>query len=90
MHENVDPRRSVWVGWGAPTEIGVWHMSMYGVKFIEDNQLPEGTDWAMVQDRGDFLFMVKRSRISEAVLTEGWEAYRKLTAAVEVPVPRTA
>ena len=59
------------------------------IEFVEDEQLPEGTDWAMVEARGDYLFVVKRSRVCPAVLEEAWEAFILMTASA-VPQPRSA
>lgn len=59
----------------------------YGVKFIGDEDLPEGQDWALVVDHADTWFVVKESRITPEVLEAGWAAYRQ-SIQPHVPSPR--
>lgn len=66
-------------------------MAHHEVAFIDDNALPEGHDWALVEVAGDVYFVVKRSRVSPQVLEEGWAAFRHLQRSrptTTVPAPR--
>ena len=55
------------------------------IKVIQDDELPDGVDWALVEcrDTGNEVFFVKESAaccpegMAEA-MAEGWAAYRKL------------
>lgn len=47
------------------------------VKFVRDDQLPQGQDWALLECDEVTYFVVKESRISERVLEDAWAAYRR-------------
>lgn len=51
---------------------------MYGVRFTEDHELPEGHDFAMVRTDEDTMFFVKRSKVTPRVLEQAWAAFRAL------------
>lgn len=49
------------------------------VKFVGDDALPAGHDWAMVEVDDEVVFVAKRSALpSERVLAEAWAGYRLL------------
>lgn len=51
---------------------------MYGVRFIDDDALPEGHDYAMIRTAEDTVFFFKRSKLTPRVLEQAWAAYRAL------------
>jgi hypothetical protein len=53
----------------------------YGVRFLEDHELPEGVDWALVHTDNELIYVVKASKVSPQALLEGWVAYMKMAAA---------
>lgn len=57
---------------------------MQHVAFVNDDELPEGHDWALVQDAGNLWFLIKQSRVTPAVLTDAW---RTLATTASLPVP---
>lgn len=69
---------------------------MYGVKFVEDHELPEGREWMLThrRDTGRTRLWVTRSAVCERVLEEAWAGYRLLLmnqareALVELPRQR--
>lgn len=56
-------------------------MSVYQVVTVEDDDLPEGHDWALVEMTDPaVVFIVKRSAGSRfAAWAEAWAAYRMIT-----------
>ena len=60
----------------------------YGVKFVEDHELPPGQDWIFVEVDGALWFVVKESRVSPGVLNQAWAAYRRMTFGPPIPRPR--
>lgn len=49
----------------------------YAVKILRDTDLPEGTDWCVVNEPEHLTACVKRSRATDpAVLAEAWAAVR--------------
>lgn len=67
-------------------------MAHHEVAFIDDDELPEGQDWALLQVGEDVYFVVKRSRVSPEVLEEGWAAFFLLLQSRPrlIPVPRAS
>jgi hypothetical protein len=48
------------------------------IHFIEDHELPRGQSWALIQTTDSYHFFVKRSKVTQDVLEEGWIAYEGL------------
>lgn len=59
---------------------------MYGVRFIDDHELPEGHDFAMIRTPEDCVFFFKRSKVTPKVLEQAWAAYRALPGVDAVPL----
>ena len=47
----------------------------YVVRFVEDYQLPEGQDWALVEGPDYYVAFFKRARITPSLLAEAWAEY---------------
>ena len=60
----------------------------YGVKFVEDHELPPGQDWIFVEVDGGLYFVVKESRITPEVLNQAWAAYRQMEFGPPIARPR--
>lgn len=60
--------------------------SRYAVKFIQDDQLPLGQDWALLEGDGDTYLAIKQSSISERVLEDVWEAQRQQVGRSELEI----
>jgi hypothetical protein len=50
------------------------------VKFVDDSKMPEGHDWMIVEADGDFVCVLRQSRVCPLVLEEAWAGYRTLAA----------
>lgn len=50
------------------------------IRFIDDDELPDGHDWMLVREEDHYYFFVKRSRVTQEVLMEGWAAYVELAS----------
>lgn len=59
---------------------------MYGVKFVQDHELPE-KEWALVRWSGRTRLFVRESAVCERVLEEAWAAYRQSVGVVDGRVP---
>ena len=53
---------------------------MYGIRFVEDDALPEGHDFVLVQSGGDVLMFYRESAVTPQNLEASWAAYRALVA----------
>jgi len=51
----------------------------YVVRFVEDYQLPEGQDWALVEGPDYYVAFLKRERVSPSLLAEAWAGYTVLS-----------
>lgn len=58
---------------------------MYGIELVEDDVLPEGCDFMLIQAGEDFGIFYRASAVNARVLEDSWAAYRLLG---EVP-PRS-
>lgn len=47
----------------------------YQVRFVNDNDLPVGIDWAFANTSDGALFFIKASRVTPEVLGEAWAAW---------------
>jgi hypothetical protein len=53
-------------------------MRQYQVRFVDDHELPEGVDWAIVRASDDrALCFIKQSRVTPAVLSDAWAAWEE-------------
>lgn len=57
----------------------------YVVKFVDEDRLPIGQDWALIREGSSFYFVAKRERVTPLMMAEGWAAYR-----LAVAIPRLA
>lgn len=61
-------------------------MHEHQVTFIGESDLPAGHDWVLVrQCGGDYHAFIKRTAVTPAVLSECWEAFVEMEAAVLEP-----
>lgn len=51
---------------------------MYGVRFIDDDELPKDHDFVMIRTPDDVMLFVKASKVTPCVLEQAWAAYRAL------------
>jgi hypothetical protein len=50
------------------------------IRFIEDDRLPPTRDWMLIRTPDAYYFFVKRSKVSQDVLEQGWAAYVDLAS----------
>jgi len=55
---------------------------MRGIKFVDDDELPEGHDFVFVQAREDWMVFLRESAITAPMLEDTWAA---LLALQETP-----
>lgn len=51
------------------------------VRFISDEEMPQGVDWMLLEVDDEVHCIVRRSRVEPCVLEEAWAGYRHLAAA---------
>jgi hypothetical protein len=53
----------------------------YEVAFVDDDQLPAGSDWVIVRTHGGRrrYFFVKRSKVCPELLAEAWRIWEEAT-----------
>jgi hypothetical protein len=52
----------------------------YEVVFVQDDELPEGKDWALLRAGSVIYAFIKASRLTADVLSEAWSAFVGFTA----------
>lgn len=50
------------------------------IHFVEDYELPDGTDWMMLEVGDEVHCIVRRSCVTPSVLEGAWAGYRHLAA----------
>jgi hypothetical protein len=55
---------------GEPTQDG------HSVVFVDENALPAGVNWALIEFDGELHCIVKRTCVTEDVLEDAWGGYR--------------
>lgn len=70
-------------------------MQFHRVRLIEQDNLPRGHDWALVEHGGRITLFIVEEALTPRKLEEAWAAYRLLTAPrhprqrlIEPPCPR--
>lgn len=64
---------------------------MYDIRLVDDADMPEGLDWALVSDEDDWFIFYRSSALAGCpergaqVLAESWSAYRALIAEHSAP-----
>lgn len=58
------------------------------VRLIDQDDLPVGTEWALVEVDGRVVVFLTPAALTEAGLSEAWAAYRLLASAPVPPRPR--
>jgi hypothetical protein len=55
-------------------------LSGHEVHFINDDEMPDGQDWMLLEVGGEVHCLVRRSRVCEQVLEDAWAGYRHLAS----------
>lgn len=61
--------------------------SEYVVMEIDEDALPEGHDWILIDEPGRVTFAYARGRLTPQAIAEGWAAYRRVMQRAS-PAPR--
>lgn len=52
----------------------------YKVVTVADQDLPEGTDWALARSAGAFYLFVRDGKLTPTLLNQTWPAFMKMVA----------
>lgn len=55
-------------------------MQTYAVAYLEEDALPQGTDWVFIDQGQTLIFAVKERAVSAELLAEAWGTFRELPA----------
>jgi hypothetical protein len=59
---------------------------VYAVKYVSDEELPPGHDWALVRQGSNVWAFFKESAVCPRVLEQAWAGYRALEPRASGPV----
>jgi hypothetical protein len=59
-------------------------ISGHEIRFVTDDEMPDGLDWMLLEVGDDVHCILRRSRICESVLEDAWAGYRALAAAQRI------
>jgi hypothetical protein len=55
-------------------------ISGHEIRFLADDEMPDGTDWMLLEVDDEVHCILRRSRVCEKTLEEAWAGYRALAA----------